>query len=212
MSIYTIKQQTLTNLATAIRNKTQITSSLSPQEMIDAINKLYVPKDILNSKDLTKWTKNIEFGGIISYQDNGIEQINTIKNYLGISGYERLYLPIKVTKNTTYAFTVDFCSPTGFLYKDFDNAGMGGEFIYVFSTEPAGTWSPNSMVSGNNRFNILGKSKALNTSATNIYDKYTVIFNSGNYTTIYLSLSMGYIEDDKAVDLNFKNLALYQLI
>lgn len=88
---------------------------------------------------------------------------------------------------------------------------MEGEFIYVFATEPTGTWSPNSIVSGANRFGILGKSKVLNTNATNTYDRYTVIFNSGNYTTVYLSLSMGYIEDGKTVDLNFKNLALYQL-
>ena len=31
-------------------------------------------------------------------------------------------------------------------------------------------------------------------------------------TFVYLTISMGYMEDAKAVDLNFKNLALYQLI
>ena len=208
---YSIEDTTLTSIANAIRSKADITNSLTPNQMVAAINKLYIPKDILTKKNLNQWTKNIEFGGTITYQDTGIEEINLLQNYIGISGYERLYLPITVTKNTAYVFTVDYCSPTGWLFKDFDSAGMGGEFIYVFATEPTGTWSPNSIVSGANRFGILGKSKALNTSATNIYDRYTVIFNSGNYTTVYLSLSMGYIEDGKATDLNFKNLALYQL-
>lgn len=208
---YSIEESTITALADAIRAKANLTSSLSPAQMITAINKIYTPKDILTQKNLNNWTKNIEFGGTIVYQDTGIEKINILQDYIGISGYERLYLPITVNKNTTYAFIVDFCSPTGFLFKDFDSAGMGGEFIYVFATEPTGTWSPNSIVSGSNRFGILGKSKALDTNASSTYDRYIVVFNSGNYTTVYLSLSMGYIEDGKAVDLNFKNLALYQL-
>lgn len=208
---YSIEDTTLTKLGTAIRNKSGISKTLSPDEMVSAINNLYIPKDILTKKNLNQWTKNIEFGGTITYQDTGIEKINLLQDYIGISGYERLYLPMTVTKNTTYAFVVDYCSPTGWLFKDFDSAGMGGEFIYVFSTEPIGTYSPNSTVNGTDRFGILGKSKALNTNATNAYDRYTVIFNSGDKTTVYLSLSMGYIEDNKAVDLNFKNLALYQL-
>ena len=208
---YSIEDTTLTSVANAIRSKANITNSLTPTQMVAAINKLYIPKDILTKKNLNQWTKNIEFGGTIIYQDTGIEKINLLQDYTGISGYERLYLPVTVTKNTTYAFIVDYCSPTGWLFKDFDSAGMGGEFIYVFATEPTGTWSPNSIVSGSNRFGILGKSKMLNTNATNTYDRYTVIFNSGNYTTVYLSLSMGYVEDGKAVDLSFKNLALYQL-
>lgn len=209
---YSIEDTTLTKLGTAIRNKSGISKTLSPSEMVSAINNLYIPKDILTKKNLNQWTKNIEFGGTITYQDTGVEKINLLQDYIGISGYERLYLPVTVAKNTTYAFIVDYCSPTGWLFKDFDSAGMGGEFIYVFATEPTGTWSPNSVVSGANRFGILGKSKVLNTNATNTYDRYTVIFNSGNYTTVYLSLSMGYVEDGKAVDLNFKNLALYQLV
>lgn len=212
MNQYRINNTTLTKLGTAIRNKTGITKTLSPDEMASAINKLYIPKDILTKKNLNNWTKNLDFGGTIVYQDTGVEQINLLQGYIGISGYERFYLPITVTKNTTYAFVVDFCSPTGFLYKDHDSAGKDGEFIYVFASEPTGSWSPNSTVSGSNRFEILGKSKALNTNATNNYDKYVVVFNSGNRTTVYLSLSMGYVEDGKAVDLNFKNLALYQFV
>lgn len=208
---YLIKSDTLNSLADAVRAKTGISNSLTLDEIITAINNLYIPKDILTKKDLNQWTKSAEFGGSIIYSDTGIEKINILKDYTGISGYEKLYLPVTVTKNTTYAFTADFCSPTGFLFKDFDNAGMGGEFIYVFSLEPTGQWSPNSTVDGTDRYAMLGKSKALNTNATNIYDKYIVVFNSGNLTTVYLSLSMGYVEDNKAVDLNFKNLSLYQL-
>lgn len=211
MAKYLIEDTTLSTLADTIRTKINITNSMTLEEMILAIKNLYIPEDILIKKDLNQWTKNIDFDGNIIYQDTGIEKINLLQDYIGGSGYERLYLPITVTKNTTYAFTVDFCSPTGFLFKDFDSAGMGGEFIYVFATEPTGTWSPNSMVNGSSRFGILGKSEALNTNATNEYNKYIVIFNSGDLTTVYLSLSMGYIEDNKAVDLNFKNLALYQL-
>jgi len=198
-------------LGDAVRGKTGITGLMSPEDMKMAINNLYIPKDILTKKNLNQWTKNIEFGATINYSDTGIEKINEVKNYIGISGYERFYLPITVSKNTTYTFIVDYCSPTGWLYKDFDSAGMGGEFIYVFAVEPTSTYSPNSLVNGIDRFNMLGKSKALNTNATNEYDRYMVVFNSGNNATVYLSLSLGYVEDNKAVDLNFKNLALYQL-
>lgn len=156
---YSIEDTTLTSVANAIRSKANITNSLTPTQMVAAINKLYIPKDILTKKNLNQWTKNIEFGGTIIYQDTGIEKINLLQDYTGISGYERLYLPVTVTKNTTYAFIVDYCSPTGWLFKDFDSAGMGGEFIYVFATEPTGTWSPNSIVSGSNRFGILVKVK-----------------------------------------------------
>lgn len=209
---YSIEDTTLTKLGAAIRNKSGISKTLSPDEMISAINNLYIPKDILTKKNLSQWNKNVDIITTLSYQDTGIDKINTLKNYIGGSGYERYYLPITVTKNTTYVFTVDFCSPTGFVFKDFDSAGFDGEYIYVFSTEPTSTASPNTQTNGVNRYGILGKSKALKTNATNEYSRYTAVFNSGNSTTVYLTISMGYMEDAKAVDLNFKNLALYQLI
>lgn len=212
MSWYLIEETSLANLADAIRDKANITGLLTIDDMISVINNLYVPTDILTVKNLTSWTKNIDFGGTVSYEDTGVNKINIAKDYTGISGYERFYYPVTVAKNTTYCFSVDYCTPTGWLYKDFDNAGMGGEFTYVFASEPTGTWSPNSVVSGANRFGMLGKSSTpLETVASTIYKKYVTVFNSGNYTTVWLTISMGYIEDGVPVDLKFKNLSLYQL-
>lgn len=212
MSQYRINETTLINLGTAIRNKTGITKDLTPNEMIQVVNNLYIPKDILTKKNLNEWTKNIDIVTTLTYENTGIDKINTLKNYIGGSGYERYYLPVTVAKNTTYAFTADFCSPTGFVFKDFDQAGFDGEYIYVLGVEPTTTASPNAQTNGASRYVILGKSKALNTNATNEYDKYIAVFNSGNYTTVYLTISLGYMEDAKAVDLNFKNLALYQFV
>lgn len=209
-----IDEETIANLITAVQNKTGISKELFLTEATSIINDLYLPKDILTKKNLSQWSKNeIEWGGTLSYSDDGINKVNTISGYTGASGYERYYLPITVSKNTTYAFVADFCSPTGFLFKDFDSAGDSGERTYVFASEPTGTWSPNSTLNGANRFGMLGKSKTiLNETATEDYSRLVTIFNSGSNTTIYLTVSLGYIQDNTPVDLKFKNISLYQLV
>lgn len=195
-----IRKTTLTALADAIRAKTGITGTMSPEQMIQAVNDIFVwGQEVTIEKNLNNWTKNIEAEYDISFENN-VNDINYIK-YSGISGHERLYLPVTVTKNTEYVFYADFCSPSGFTFGGYD--GYNEEHIYVMATEPttvAGSLSTT--------WTRLGMSECLDNSASTTPKRYRVDFNTGSYTTVYLVLSFGYMKDSVEINMTFSNLTL----
>lgn len=141
--------------------------------------------------DFNNWTKvagAISFNNVYDSSDN----VNTLI-YRGADGYEHYYTPVIVAPNTDYVWHLQFCSPSGFSC----GYGQSDEYIGVSANAPTTTQAfPVS--------DFLAHTTALNKSASSTMQDYTVTFNSGNRSTIYLVVDTGYMIDGVTVTLKYK--------
>lgn len=150
-------------------------------------------EDLLSNQqlDFNNWTKvagNITFSN--SYDSSG--NVNTL-TYKGADGYEHFYTAVSVEQNTDYVWNLQFCSPSGFIC----DYGQNAEYIGVSATAPTTTQAfPVS--------NFLAHTSELNKNARQTLQDYTVTFNSGNRSTIYLVVDTGYMRDGVTVTLKYK--------
>ncbi len=148
------------------------------------------------NRDISTWTKNmISFPVFENSCENGVN----ILDYQGGGGHERLYLPVTVKANTDYIFSVDFSSPTGFTCGGYD--GVYEEYIAVTYNNPGNTNGLKSLA-------LLGLSEPLLQEASETPSTYTVSFNSGRYTTVYLVINFGYITDFVTIRMIYGNIKL----
>ncbi len=147
------------------------------------------------NRNISTWTKNIS--PIPVFDNRYSNGINTL-SYQGGEGFEHIYLPLTVKPYTNYIFSVDFHSPTGFDCPGYDN--VYDEYIAVTYVKPDRK--------GLNSLALLGKSEPLSKQASDAPVTYSVSFNSGSYTTVYLVLDFGYIADFVNVTLDYRNISL----
>ena len=204
MAEYLIQDSSLTAIADSIRKKIGSNKSLTLDDMSKAIDSIFIyGTDILSEKNLNNWVNYLGFDIDVTYEGD-ISNTNSC-TYTGLSGHERLYLPITVKQNHEYVFSVDFCTSTGFEFGGYDNKYE--EHIYVMGSEPA-----NSSGSMNAVNNVLAQSEALDNTLSTETKRYTASFNSGSYTTVYPCLSFGYIKDFTEYKMVFKNIIFMEMM
>lgn len=132
--------------------------------------------------DLNNWTKNMtSFPVFTNTYENGV---NTLQ-YQGGAEFERIYIPITVKKNKKYKFKFKMHSPTGF-----QMGGYGNDYAFAFIRASAPNTTGDALSAVN-----LAYSENWDTSASDVPKQYTISFNSGDYTTVYVAFDFGYIID-----------------
>lgn len=142
--------------------------------MANILNEMYF--------DLNNWTKNMTSFPV--FQNEFTDGINTL-NYQGGGGYERLYIPITLQKNWEYTFRFKMHSPTGFQIGDYGN---NSAFAFIRTSAPSDTGGALS-------YTNFAYSQNWENASSDEPVQYSISFNSGNYTTLYLALDFGYIMD-----------------
>ena len=136
--------------------------------------------------NISNWTKNMSsFPQFDNVYNHGV---NTL-TYRGGNGYERIYTKITVEKNKDYTINIRFNSPTGFNFGGY--SGVNKEQFFVMNREPSGSSGTHyTALSG-----VIAYSENLDNSASDVAKDYTISFNSGNYTELYVVIDFGQITD-----------------
>ncbi len=141
--------------------------------------------------DLDDWTKNNAAFTVFSNQYSNGE--NTLVQKGG-NGYERIFVPVDVTPNTNYTYSLDYYSPSGV------STGYDGQLCIAISaidiSTSASTQHPTYLASTN-----------LSLTAANTYTAYTANFGSGSNSIVYLVIDLN-ITDGRECTLKFKGFKL----
>ena len=130
--------------------------------------------------------------------DTSITITNNQINIVGVNSsnyHEKLYKAVSVEKNTEYIFKLDFSS------LPFEEISPHHAYFLVMkSAPPASGWFEDSA-------EIIEKTQIF----SNSNGEYSVIFNSGNNTTVYLVIDFAAFLNNITFDLNFSNIQFYQI-
>ena len=149
--------------------------------------------------DMTTWTKGAagqEFS-VTNQLVNGNYR-NTLR-VVTDDGWEMMYLPVKVTKNTNYILSTSVVAPSFIEHTGYTNLSgllfgvVGGNLIDNCQTE---------IVQAANLLSYFD-------IVANYQGKVQLKFNSGNYETIYLVLNAGHIDNGQRVPFVFDNLRMF---
>lgn len=145
--------------------------------------------------NISNWKKNMDSFPV--FENTYADGVNTL-TYKGGGGIERIYIPIEVRKNFDYTFKFNFCSPSGFTIGTY---GHDAAFAFIRTSEPNDSGAALQVTN-------LAVSQNWDTKASEIPKGYTIQFNSGNYTTLYVALDFGYIKDGVSATFVFSDFAL----
>ena len=172
---------------------------LNDGEIINGIiphNNLIFPK---TSAIIDKITFD-SFSDWVTYlpQNTSITITNNQINIIGVSTsgiHEKLYKAVSVEKNTDYIFKLDFSS------LPFEEISpYHAYFLVMKSAPPASGWFEDSA-------EVIEKTQIL----SNSNGEYSVVFNSGDNTTVYLVIDFAAFLDNMTFDLNFSNIQFYKI-
>lgn len=156
-----------------------------------------------NIGNLSNWSFNRPMSGITNSYVNGINDFTIYP----IGEYDQLYIAVPVEQNQDYRFSFRTCSPSGFTY------GGYGEVIRPFNHEYAyvGTSAPVNYQIEPNSVQQLGATSYLNNNPSDIPIQYTVDFNSGSLSVVYLVMSYAYITDYVTVSFRYSDIHLIKI-
>lgn len=145
--------------------------------------------------NLDNWAKNA--AGFNQFDNTYIGGENTLV-HTGGNGYERIYVQVPLDQDTDYVFGLKYYSPSG-VY-----TGYGGQLNIKASYASASDMSSGSQLSN---YAVMTN---LSISAEANYSDYSLTFNSGNNTSVYLVIDLN-ISDNKQCTLKFKDLVFYKV-
>lgn len=158
-------------------------------EMFSGYNSLLPFEDA----NLNNWVKNTaafpRFDNTYSVGENTL--IHT-----GGNGYERIYVPITITQNTDYVFGLKYYSPSGVA------GGYSGQLGFGIS------YASESIMHGSGSISLASKTN-LSLTADSSYSDYSLSFNSGSNTNVYLVIDLN-IYDNQQCTLKFKDIVFYK--
>lgn len=150
---------------------------------------LYIPPD------LNHWKQTADFSGYSSIAFSGGENVIAFHS---IAGEELLYFAFSgLTAGKQYKFTLDACSPTGFVERSY--GGQAGLWLAVCTAKPE-TYSA--------MYNSLLAWVKQSAAASETYQGYSVTFTAPEGGKVYLVLCFVEIQDDANYTLKYKNFAI----
>lgn len=150
---------------------------------------------LLPSEDanLNNWSKNTaaftQFDNTYNAGENTLIQT-------GGNGYERIYVPIAITQNTDYVFGLKYYSPSGVA------GGYNGQLAFGISYASESTMHASSAISLTSKTN-------LSLTADSSYSDYSLSFNSGSNTSVYLVIDLNILDSNQCT-LKFKDIVFYK--
>lgn len=145
-------------------------------------------------RNISNWTKNMTSFPI--FDNSYIDGTNTLA-YKGGAYFERIYLPVSVKAYTDYEFSFNFCSPTGFTAMYGSNYEYAGVQLELTANSISSSFLTGTLLT-----------QPLNSNSNTTLEHYNVKFNSQEYTTIYLVIDFGYMEDGIDLELIYSNISL----
>ena len=149
----------------------------------------------LRYNDLDNWAKNA--AGFKQFDNTYSVGENTLV-HTGGNGYERIYAQVPLDQDTDYVFGLKYYSPSGV------SAGYGGQLNIKISYA-----SESDMNNGGQLPNYAAMTN-LSISAESNYSDYSLTFNSGNNTSVYLVIDLN-ITDNKQCTIKFKDIVFYKV-
>ena len=151
---------------------------------------------LLPSEDanLNDWLKNT---AVFTQFDNTYNAGENTLIQIGGSGYERIYVPMSLTQNTDYVFGMKYYSPSGVA-----GGYSGGQLALGISYASQSTMRDTSAISLTSKTN-------LSLTADSGYSDYSLSFNSGSHTSVYLVIDLN-ITDGRQCTLKFKDIVFYK--
>ena len=144
--------------------------------------------------NLNNWTKN---GAAFTRFDNAYLAAENKLIQKGGNGYERVFVPIPIEQNTDYVFALLYYTPTGAA------SGYSGQLNIKAS------FASKSVMESSAALSSYVSMTNLSIAAASDYSSYSLTFNSGSNTSVYLVIDLN-ITDNYQCELDFKNLAFYK--
>jgi len=144
--------------------------------------------------NLNNWTKN---GAAFTRFDNAYLAAENKLIQKGGNGYERIFVPIPIEQNTDYVFALLYYTPTGAA------SGYSGQLNIKAS------FASKSVMESSAALSSYVAMTNLPIAAASDYSSYSLTFNSGSNTSVYLVIDLN-ITDNYQCELDFKNLAFYK--
>lgn len=157
-------------------DKYRLITTVTVEEMLDD-----------TQKNLSNWSKNMSSFPQFDNTYSETDKSNDLQ-YMGGSGFERIYTAVNTEVGSEYSFEFDFKTSTGFVCQ------YGSDVDYAF-------------VSNNTELSGAFAKTVLDSTASDTTSHYVIEFTATAATT-YIGIDMGYMTDGVLTNLYFSNISV----